>query len=113
MLWVTFGATLATSFTVSSWRLSASEGIRIVYRHRCCGSDVRNAALLRWTASVLASKLALHEVRDAEALCGRVIARSRLELDYHEHERTTRLPRRRGVGSRPPLRTRQKIDNCL
>jgi DNA-directed RNA polymerase specialized sigma24 family protein len=35
---------------------------------------------------VLASKFALHDVRDAVALCGNVIAKSGLKLDHHQHE---------------------------
>jgi DNA-directed RNA polymerase specialized sigma24 family protein len=40
----------------------------------------------RSATSVLAGKLLLHEVRDTEALCARVIARSRLTLDGHDYE---------------------------
>ena len=35
---------------------------------------------------MLSGRLTLHDVRDVEALCGRVISRSGIELDHHDRE---------------------------
>jgi DNA-directed RNA polymerase specialized sigma24 family protein len=54
--------------------------------HVCSRLSAHPVALLRSTTSVLTSRLPLHDVRDAVALCGNVIARSRLTLSPDEHD---------------------------
>jgi hypothetical protein len=48
--------------------------------------SVTPETLLRSATSVLGSAFPLHDVRNVEALCERVIQRSRLNLSYHDHE---------------------------